>query len=100
MIFNDKTLIPSSVKTDQQIQIWKGSTNTHTYNIHILKYSETNVMHFSFNLLRINRKSYALITMYIRTFKYLLISARNIPSNVCEAPPEDEQVMLETCTDP
>jgi hypothetical protein len=24
--------------------------------------------------------------------------ARNIPSDVCVAPPEDEQVMLETCT--
>jgi hypothetical protein len=34
--------------------------------------------------------------MYISTFKYLLISARNIPNAVCEAPPDDEQVMLET----
>jgi hypothetical protein len=34
--------------------------------------------------------------MYISTFKYLLISARNIPSTFCLAPPEDEQVMLES----
>jgi hypothetical protein len=33
--------------------------------------------------------------MYISTFKYVLILARNIPSVVCVAPPEDEQVMLE-----
>jgi hypothetical protein len=25
------------------------------------------------------------------------VRARNIPSAVCAAPPEDEQVMLETC---
>jgi hypothetical protein len=27
-------------------------------------------------------------------------NARNIPRAVCEAPPEDEQVMLETCRGP
>jgi hypothetical protein len=37
------------------------------------------------------------MTRYISTFKYLLISARNIPTVVCVAPPEDEQVMVETC---
>jgi hypothetical protein len=37
------------------------------------------------------------MTMYISTFKYLLISARNIPSLDCAAPPEDEKLMLETC---
>jgi hypothetical protein len=30
----------------------------------------------------------------------LTLYARNIPSAVCEAPPEDEQVMLETCRGP
>jgi hypothetical protein len=30
----------------------------------------------------------------------ITLYARNIPSAVCEAPPEDEQVMLETCTGP
>jgi hypothetical protein len=30
----------------------------------------------------------------------LTLHARNIPSAVCWAPPEDEQIMLETCTDP
>jgi hypothetical protein len=39
---------------------------------------------------------YALMTVYINTFKYILVSARNIPSAVCVTPPEDEQVMLET----
>jgi hypothetical protein len=28
------------------------------------------------------------------------ITRRNIPSAACEAPPKDEQVMLETCTGP
>jgi hypothetical protein len=32
------------------------------------------------------------MTMYINTFKYLLISVRNIQSASCVAPPEDEQV--------
>jgi hypothetical protein len=40
------------------------------------------------------------MAMYIGTFKYLLISARNIPSAVCVALPEDEQVMIETCRGP
>jgi hypothetical protein len=43
----------------------------------------TNVSYF-------NRISYALMTMYISTFIYL-ISARNIPSAVCAEPPKDEQ---------
>jgi hypothetical protein len=37
------------------------------------------------------------MTVYTSTFKYALISARSIPSAVCAATPEDEQVMLETC---
>jgi hypothetical protein len=35
--------------------------------------------------------------MYITIFEYLVISAYNIPTAVYVAPPEDEQVMLETC---
>jgi hypothetical protein len=31
-------------------------------------------------------------------FNQLTYHARNIPSAACVAPPEDEQVMLETCT--
>jgi hypothetical protein len=50
------------------------------------------------NILYFNRISYALMTMCKGTFKYLLISARNIPNVVCVAPPENEQVMLKTCT--
>jgi hypothetical protein len=30
----------------------------------------------------------------------LTLYARNIPSDVCSAPPEDEQIMLETCRGP
>jgi hypothetical protein len=30
----------------------------------------------------------------------LTLYARNIPNAACEAPPEDEQVMLETCRGP
>jgi hypothetical protein len=31
---------------------------------------------------------------------HLTFYPRNISNAVCEAPPEDEQVMLETCRDP
>jgi hypothetical protein len=30
----------------------------------------------------------------------MTLYARNIPNAVCEAPPEDEQLMLETCRGP
>jgi hypothetical protein len=52
------------------------------------------------NILYFNRIFYALRAMYISTFKYLLISARNIPSAARVAAPEDEQVMLERCRVP
>jgi hypothetical protein len=45
-------------------------------------------------------KGYFFMTMYRSTLKYLIISAYNIPSAVCVALPEDEQVMLETCRGP
>jgi hypothetical protein len=37
-------------------------------------------------------------TYTLSTFKYLRISARIIPNGICTVPPEDEQVMPETCT--
>jgi hypothetical protein len=55
---------------------------------------------FYIYVLYFNRISYVLMTMYISIYIYILISARNIPSNVCVTPPEDRQVMLETCRGP
>jgi hypothetical protein len=82
--------------------------------------SVANVMHFSFNLLRIKglymfrallaHPQEALHTRHlvycVRIVKLqswhsqLTLYARNIPSAVCTALPEDEQVMLETCRGP
>jgi protein involved in temperature-dependent protein secretion len=45
-------------------------------------------MHFLFNLLKINGDTAVVANQ-------LTLYARNIPSAVYEAPPEDEQVMLE-----
>jgi hypothetical protein len=40
-------------------------------------------------------------TIALQTWRSkLTLYARNIPSAVCIAPPEDEQVMLETCRGP
>jgi hypothetical protein len=52
------------------------------------------------NILYFNRISYTLMTMYISTYKHLLVSACNIPSGVSVTPPEDEQVLLKTCGGP
>jgi hypothetical protein len=74
-------------------------------------------MHFSFNLLRIKGLYMfrALLVhpqeiLYKRHLVYCvrimsvgcgtIAHARNIPNAVCTAPPEDEQVMLETCRGP
>jgi hypothetical protein len=88
----------------------------------VYQHNETNVMHFSFNLLR-TKGLYmfrALLThpqevLHKRHLVYcmrkmsvgcdtsavsLTLYARYIPSSVCVAPPEDEQVMLETCRGP
>jgi hypothetical protein len=64
-------------------------TNPHGKQVELYPYSETNVMHFSFSLLRINglQPCHSQLTLY----------ARNIPNAVWGAPPEDEEVMLETC---
>jgi hypothetical protein len=93
------------------------------------QYNETNVMHFSLNLLRIkglymfrallvypqealNKRhlvycvrvmSVGSATIAVKLQSWhcqLTLYARNIPSAVCLAPPEDEQVLLETCRDP
>jgi hypothetical protein len=93
------------------------------------QYNETNVMHFSFNLLIIKGPYIfrALLThppevlhkrhlvYYVRVMSVgcatiavklqswhsqLTLYARNIPSAVCAGPPEDEQVTLETCRGP
>jgi hypothetical protein len=65
----------------------------------VYQYSETNVMHFLFNLLRIKR-------LYM--FRALLAHPQEVLHNstwyvvcvLCVAPPEEEKVMLETCRGP
>jgi hypothetical protein len=91
------------------------------------QYNETNMMHFSFMLLRIKGlyMFQALLVhpqevLHKRHFVYCLhimsvvcaiavklqswhsqqTYTRNIPSTVCVVPPEDEQVMLRTCRGP
>jgi hypothetical protein len=81
------------------------------------QYNETNVMHFSFNLLRINllymfrallahpqealHKRHLVYCVKLQSWhSQLTFYSRNIPSAVCAVPPEDEQVMLETCRGP
>jgi hypothetical protein len=80
----------------------------HTWN----QYDETNVMQFSFNLLRI--KSLCLFQALFAHHKealnkrHLVVKlqpyhsqptsyGRNIPTAVCVAPPDYEQALLETC---
>jgi hypothetical protein len=92
------------------------------------QYDVTNVTHFSFNLLRIKslymfshitclssggatkrhlvysvRMSVGCDTIAVSLttcHTHLTIYVRSIPNAVCLAPPEDEQVMLETCKGP
>jgi hypothetical protein len=79
--------------------------------IRVYQYNETNVMRFSFSLLRINRLyvfrellAHPQEALHKGTvhmcYSQLTLYARNIPNAVCAAAPEDEQVMLETCTGP
>jgi hypothetical protein len=85
--------------------------------IYILLYSETNVMHFLFNLLRLkglymfrallahpqealhNRHLVycvrATLVVYTNLCRQLTSHTRNIPRTVCVATPEDEQVMFQ-----
>jgi hypothetical protein len=81
------------------------------------QYDKTNVMHFLFSLLRIKglymfrallahpQEALHNGTWYIAFVLCQLAATkvgveRNIPSVVCGAPPEDEQVILETCRGP
>jgi hypothetical protein len=85
----------------------------------VYKYSETNVMHFLFNLLTTKdlymfrallahpqealhkrHLAYCMRVMSVGCTRIGVPYARNIPSAVCEGPPEDAQVMLETCRGP
>jgi hypothetical protein len=85
----------------------------------VYRYNETNVMHFSFNLLRIKglhmfhsinysssagapKKAFGILrACYVSWLWHgcsetatVTLYARNIPNAVCESSPEDEQVML------
>jgi hypothetical protein len=92
------------------------------FNVLIVhQYSETNVMHFLFNLLRIKGLYMfrgLLFYPHEAPYKHHLVDcgrvmsvactrcsqltyhARNIPSAASVAPPEDEQAMLESCRVP
>jgi hypothetical protein len=82
------------------------------------QYGQTNVTHFLFSLLRI-KGLYMFLPLFAHPQEVLhkrhLVygirvmsvgchqgwsGTRNIPSAVCVAPSEDEQVMLETCRGP
>jgi hypothetical protein len=67
------------------------------------QHSETNVMHFLFSLLRI--KGLFMFRALLAhpqeaLHKRHLVYCVRVMSVGCEAPPEDEQVMLETCRGP
>jgi hypothetical protein len=74
-------------------------------SITVYQYNETNVMQFSFDLWRI--KGLYMFRALIAhpqevaalqpCHSQLTLYARNIPNAVCVAPPDDEQVKLETC---
>jgi hypothetical protein len=81
----------------------------------VVQYTETKEMHFLLNLLRIKglymfralpahpqealRKRHLVYCVRVTSVgcTRIGVEARNIPSVFYEAPPEDEQVMLETC---
>jgi hypothetical protein len=80
----------------------------------VYQYNETNMMHFSFSLLRIKglyvfrallshpqealHKRHSVYCVKLQPcHSQLTLYARSIPNAVCVSPPEDEQVMLETC---
>jgi hypothetical protein len=95
------------------------STKTHYLWVLSVSVNETNMMQFSFNLLRI-KGHYVFRTLFAHpqegihkrhlvycvsiiqqpSHSKLTLYARNIPHADCGAPPEDEQVMLETCRGP
>jgi hypothetical protein len=59
----------------------------------VYQYNKTNVMHVSFNLLRIK------VSWLWHGWSFTLY-ALSVPNAVCVASPEDEQVLLETCRGP
>jgi hypothetical protein len=77
-------------------------------NVTVYQYSETNVMHFLFNLLRIKSR-YMFRALLAHPQEALVIlracyvswlhQATNTHA-ACVVPPEDEQVTLETCRGP
>jgi hypothetical protein len=122
-----RTLLPRKEKVRLPIlTLWRNLTFCWPCII-VYQYNATNVMHFSFNLLRIRvfkiiqallphpqevmherplmycvrimSVSCATIAVQLQSWHSQLTYARNIPSAVCVSPPEDEQVMLETCRD-
>jgi hypothetical protein len=79
----------------------------------VYQYSKTNVMQFLFSLLGIKGLylfrallAYPQEALHKRDLVYcvrvmsVVVMSTDITSVLCEAPPEDEQVMLETCRDP
>jgi hypothetical protein len=74
------------------------------YRIHLratwilIMKQQTNVMHCLFNLLRI--KGLYVFRALLAHPQESTVLRSNIPSVVCASPPEDEQVMLETCRGP
>jgi hypothetical protein len=86
---------------------------------HTYQYSETNVMNILFSLLRIKglyvfrallahpqealhkqHLVYCVRVMSVACTRIGVEHARNIQCTACVAPPEEEQVMLETCRNP
>jgi hypothetical protein len=76
------------------------------YTHPVYQYSKTSVMYFLLSLLRI--KGVCMFRALLAHFQEVLHKrhlvyckhARIIPSVVCVAPPEVDQVMLETCRGP
>jgi hypothetical protein len=82
----------------------------------VYQYNETNVMHFSFSLLRIKdlymfrtllaysqevlHKQHSLCCVRVMSVGCGTSYARSIPSVFCAAPPEGKQVTLKTSRDP
>jgi hypothetical protein len=69
----------------------------------VCQYSENNVIHFLFNLLRI-KGLYMFRALLAHPQEVLhkrhLVYCVRVISVVCAEHPEDEQVVLETCRDP
>jgi hypothetical protein len=105
----------------------KGDTKSYFVSLIILQYNETNVMHFSFKFIEnkgplhvssitslssggpaqtalgilraYNSVGCAMVAVSLQSW-YSQRTQYTIPSAVCSANPEDEQVMLEACRGP